>query len=182
MNGRPLSRGEVSARQFSQLSKLGFNLMRSVFAHLIGVTKEVVGSRLSEFADPSGSEWFFPRGSEAKTLYIRLYDDLEIEVEPEDLEELKVSLGRLPDVSVMADISGRIPGDAEARQFVEFMLQQFQGVAWDDYTMHCWTLDEIKSGHQVSGHPFFDYEGWHREKSGPHVQEAVAAPEESGEE
>lgn len=66
-------------------------------------------------------------------------------------------------VSVIADVPGRIPGDEEVRLFVEVMLRQFQGVAWDDYSAHCWTLDEIKAGHLVSGHPFFDYEGWCRE-------------------
>ncbi|MHB1083058.1 MAG: hypothetical protein ACYC67_26935 [Prosthecobacter sp.] len=158
--------------------------MRSVSAHLTGVTKEAAGSRWSEFAEAVGSEWFFPRGTGEATLYIRFYDDLELEAEPQDLEELKVSLGRLPDVSVMADVSGRIPGDEEVRLFVELMLRHFQGVAWDDYTTHCWTLDEIKAGHLVSGHSFFGDEGWYREKSPQHVEEleeAVAAPEEGGE-
>ena len=156
--------------------------MRSVTVHLIGVTRDVVGAHLSKIADASGHEWNFPRGSESENVYIRFYDELEVEVEPEDRERLKACLGRLPDVSVIADISGRIPGDTEVRHFVEFMLGKFHGVAWDDYTMHGWTLAEIAAGHQVSGHPFFDYAGWHDESSVQRtlqqLQEKTAAPED----
>ena len=52
-------------------------------------------------------------------------------------------------VSVIADFSGRIPGDEVVRLFVEVMLRQFQGVVWDDYSAHCWTLDEIKAARPV---------------------------------
>lgn len=138
--------------------------MRSVFVHLIGVTREAVCARLSEFADGVGDEWRFPRDSKSHTLEIGFYRDLELESEPEDLEILKASLGQLPDLIVFANISGRIPGDAEARQFVIFLLRHFRGVAWDDYTSHCWTLAEIESDHEVSGHPFFDYDGWYKER------------------
>jgi len=140
--------------------------MRSVFVHLIGVTKDAVRARLSEFADGVGDEWRYPRSSNSHTLEIGFYDDLELDSEPEELEALRLSLGRLPDLIVYTIISGRIPGDAEARQFVTFLLRHFRGVAWDDYTPHCWTLVEIESDRQVSGHSFFDYDGWYREKHG----------------
>jgi len=45
------------------------------------------------------------------------------------------------------------------------MLTEFRGVAWDDYTSHCWTLAEIQSGAKVSGHTFFNYDGWHRSRT-----------------
>ena len=140
--------------------------MRSVFVHLIGVTKDAVRDRLSEFADGVDDDWRYPRSSNLHTLEIGFYYDLELESAPGDLEALRVSLGRLPDLIVFANISGRIPGDVEARHFVTFLLRHFCGVARDDYTPHCWTLAEIESDHQVSGHPFFDYDGWHREKHG----------------
>lgn len=140
--------------------------MRSVFVHIIDASRDAVCARLTEFAEPVGNEWQFPRGSAAPLLYIGFYQELELESEPQDIELLKASLGRLPDLSVCADISGRIPGDAEARQFVAFLLQHFRGVAWNDYTAHPWTLAEIESNFPVSGHRFFDYEGWYRELHG----------------
>jgi hypothetical protein len=138
--------------------------MRSVFVHLVDATRESVSARLSEFAEPVGDdEWRFPRASSSPVLYIGFYEDLEIESEPEDIESLRASLGQMPSVIVAADISGRVPGDVEARQFVEYLLRLFRGAAWDDYTRHCWTLEELLSGAQVSGHRFFDYDGWYRE-------------------
>ncbi len=71
------------------------------------------------------------------------------------------ALGRRPELSVVADVSGRVPGDVEVRAFVECLLTRFQGVADDEFAEHCWTLSEIRSGAKVQGHHFFDYEGWH---------------------
>ena len=67
--------------------------MRSVFFHLIGVTRQVVAERLSALATPNGPEgWYLPRGSSAPVLYLGFYDDLLAEAEPADLEALTVSL------------------------------------------------------------------------------------------
>lgn len=137
--------------------------MRSIFVHLIGTSQEAVAARLSEMADPSGREWLFPSCVESKTVYLRFLEEAGLESELESQASLKSSLGRMPEVSVMADISGRIPGDAEVRHIVAFLLRHFRGVACDDYTTHCWTLDEIEADLHVQGHRFFDYEGWHRE-------------------
>ena len=71
--------------------------------------------------------------------------------------------GMLPAVTVMADVSGRVPGDDEVREFAAFLLSEFRGVDWDDYSCHCWTLVEIQSGTKADGHPFFDYSGLHHE-------------------
>lgn len=140
--------------------------MRSVFVFLVRTTMDAVRSRLADFADGDGDRWWFPPNSKDHTLEIGFYLDFDLEFEPEDREALQASLGQLPDVIVTANISGRIPGDTETRQFVTFMLRNFQGVAWDDYTPHCWTLAEIESDHKVSGHPFFDYKGWYQEGDG----------------
>lgn len=138
--------------------------MRSIFVHLIGTSQEAVAARLSEMADPSGNEWFFPRGAESKTVYLRFLEEADLEPELESQASLMSSLGRMPEVSVMADISGRIPGDAEVRHVVAFLLRHFRGVACDDYTTHCWTLDEIEAGLHMQGHRFFDCDGWYRER------------------
>ncbi len=66
-------------------------------------------------------------------------------------------------MTVMADVSGRVPGDDEVREFAAFLLSEFRGVAWDDYSCHCWTLVEIQSGTKADGHRFFDDSGWHHE-------------------
>jgi len=104
-----------------------------------------------------------PRDASAPVLYLSFYDDLWAEAEPADLESLTVSLGMMPTVSVMADVSGRVPGDVEVREFAAFMLSEFRGVAWDDYTCHCWTLSEIQSDAKADGHTFFDYDGWYHD-------------------
>lgn len=134
--------------------------MRSVIIHLVGVTRDAVRVQLSEFASGSGDCWVYPPGSNA-ALYLAFYDDLLREADPEFLEKLEASLGRLPDVSVMTDISGRIPGTTEVREFAAFLLQRFRGVASDDLASHFWTLAEIEDNVVVQGRSFFDLEGWH---------------------
>jgi hypothetical protein len=141
--------------------------MRSVCFHLIGITWQEVAGYLSAIADPNGDDgWCLPRGSASPTIFIDFYEDLEAEAEAGELAVLKTALGRMPDVVVMVQVSGRIPGDAEIAQFADMLLREFRGVAWDDYTTHCWTLPEIKSGAKAYGHKFFDYEGWRRKEHG----------------
>lgn len=133
--------------------------MRSVFFHLIGVTRQVVTDRLSSLATPNGEEsWYLPRGSSTPVLYLCFYDDLLTEAEPADVDALTASLGMMPAVTVMVNVSGRVPGDVEVREFAALMLTEFRGVAWDDYTCYCWTLSEIQSGAKADGHTFFDYD------------------------
>ena len=145
--------------------------MRSVLFHLIGVTRDEVADRLSAIATPTGSgSWNFPRSSRTAVLYISLYDDLLAEAEPADLEELTASLGALPAVSVIGDVSGSAAGDAEVRQLAALMLTEFRGVVCDDYTNHCWTLSEIQSSAKVKGHPFFDYDGWYGDRQNRPVE------------
>lgn len=133
--------------------------MRSVFAHLVGVTREAVSAKLSEVAERiDNPEWRFP-DARAHTLEIGFYDDLTMETEPEELEALRAAPGQSPDAIVYANVSGRVPGDAEARLIVTFLLQHFRGVAWDDYTSHCWTLADIQADRLAFGHHFIDYKG-----------------------
>jgi hypothetical protein len=142
--------------------------MRSVCFHLIDVARHEVAGYLSAIADPNGDDgdegWCLPRGSRSPTLFIDFYEDLEAEAETGELAILKAALGRMPDVVVMMTVSGRIPGDAEVVSFADLLMRKFRGVAWDDYTTHCWTLEEIKSRAKAYGHPFFDYAGWRRKE------------------
>lgn len=133
--------------------------MRSVFFHLADHSRDEVSRWLSTVAAPNGPDhWRLPTESDLPVLYIGFYDDLEAETEPEDLEALKAALGEIPPVILMTDVSGRVPGDTEVRDFAALVLGRFRGVAWDGYTCHCWTLSEIQTGAEVDGRTFFDYE------------------------
>jgi hypothetical protein len=71
-------------------------------------------------------------------------------------DALTAALGRLPTWCVVADISGRIPADAEVRAFVLPLLAG-GGVVQDDYSDHCWTAAEITADARVDGLSFFDH-------------------------
>src|SRR5258705_9640010 len=120
--------------------------MRSVQVHLIRARQDDVRAVLSAFArHQAPDQWLYPLGSENPTLYIEFFTDFSC-YESDDLAILERALGRLPEVSVIADVSGRVPGDLEVRAFVEFLLTRFEGVADDEFADHCWTLAEILSG------------------------------------
>jgi hypothetical protein len=137
--------------------------MRSVIIYLVDTTRDAVREQLSEFAGPNvGDEWRYPSGSSKPVLYIKFYDDYELEFEPGDLQSLQAAFGKMPDISVIANISGRVPADREVRLCAERLLGAFRGVAQDGYSDYFWTLAEIRSGARIQGHAFFDYEGWFR--------------------
>jgi len=71
--------------------------------------------------------------------------------------------GGEPAVGVIADVSGRHPGDEQVAAFVSGLLARFAGAAMDEYTTHLWSLAELRGGHRVQEHPFFDYSGWFAE-------------------
>ncbi|WP_164929082.1 hypothetical protein [Gloeobacter violaceus] len=136
--------------------------MRSIVIHLADTTREAVRTQLSEIAEyTSGDEWRYPHRSSAPVLYIQFYDDYEREVEPGEMNSLASELDQMPSVSIIAHVSGRVPGGAEVRWFTESVLGTFRGLAQDEYSPHYWTVAEIRSQAIAHGHPFFDYEGWH---------------------
>jgi hypothetical protein len=138
--------------------------MRSVYFHLIDVSQFQVAKYLYAISDPSGDDnWSFPRDAAPPVLFVGFNEDLQAEAEAEDLQLLTAALGKLPDVVVMADVSDRAPGSIEVMDFAQLLLGKFRGVAWDDYTTHCWTLPQIQSGTKVLGHAFFDFAGWQQE-------------------
>ena len=140
--------------------------MRSVVIHSVRVTRDAVSARLAQFAQAQKCEnWIYPPHSSQPSLYVEYYDDYEQEFEQEELQPLISSLGQKPDVTLIANVSGRVPGDAEVRALAECLRGAFQGVAQDEYSRHCWSLAEICSGAKQDGNGFFDYEGWHRSNS-----------------
>jgi hypothetical protein len=148
------------------VSEIKSGQMRSVVIHLVRVTRDAVSARLSQFAQAQNSEsWIYPPRSSLPVLCIEHYDNYEREFEQGELQPLIDALGQKPDVTVIANVSGRNAGDIELLAFAECLLSAFHGVAQDEYSKHCWSLAEIRSGAKQGGHKFFDYEGWHRSKS-----------------
>jgi hypothetical protein len=115
-----------------------------------------------------------PRYADQWTLDGNLYIEIEDERngylfrdwEPEDVAVLEAAAGRRPAWAVSIDISGRIPGTAEACRVAGWLLER-GGFAVDDYSAHPWTLQEIESGAVVDGLRFFDYLTYHERHHGP---------------
>jgi hypothetical protein len=140
--------------------------MRSIFIHLRDVSEDEVAAFLTRsYPLQPGPPWILDK-SRDPVLYIDFYRDLDHEFEIEDWLAVCESLGGSPTVSLVADVSGRYPGDEEVRSFVSLLLGAFEGVAQDDYSPHCWTREQVMTGHAVQGHPFFDYNGWYHEARG----------------
>jgi len=135
--------------------------MRTVSVDLFDAGTAAVAGHLNGMARmvrSTPTEWTFLVQDDV-VLYVHLheYEDYD----PDELREVAGAAGRMPSTGVMIDISGRHPGDEEVRKTVLSLLGAFDGRASDDYTSHAWTLDEIRAGGHVQGHPFFDYRGWH---------------------
>jgi hypothetical protein len=145
----------------------GSGSVRSILVHLREATEAEVATFLArQYPAQPGPPWILERSGDP-VLCIDFYGDLNQEFEVEDYFRLLEHLGGDPSVSVIADVSGRHPGDTEVVQFVRTLLQEFAGVAQDEYTSHCWTLEEVLAGHQVQAHPFFDYLGWYNDQREP---------------
>ena len=97
-------------------------------------------------------------------LYIDFYNEARQAFEADEWSALAEALGGEPAVSLGVDGSGRHARDQQVKEFLSAVLSKFHGVVQDDYTRHCWTLQEVLSGHEEEGHPFFDYNGWYKEQ------------------
>jgi hypothetical protein len=140
--------------------------MRSVFVYLKNTERCAVASVMHSFAKSlDGREWAYPADGNT-TLWIRYFDEYQSEFEPEELAVLVKALGQAPDVVLMADISGRIEGEKEARFFANTMLNAFSGVAYDGCNEHYWSLAEINADAKPLGLRFFDHQGWYDRHSG----------------
>lgn len=137
--------------------------MRSVFVFLRDTTETAVKSYLDSEYPEQREPWVeFISGDPC--LYINLYYVNPLEFEPSDWSEFIRQFGGEPTVGLMADVSGRHPGDHQVNEFVSGLLSHFSGAAMDDYTFHLWSIDELRAGQKFNGHPFFDYNGWFDEK------------------
>jgi hypothetical protein len=137
--------------------------MRSVLIHLRSATENGVTAFLAQtYPSPQAPPWLLPQADDP-VLYIELYRDMDAEYEPEELRSLADDLKGRPSISIIAHVSGRHNGDKEVLQFIDVVLGAFDGVAQDGYTPHCWTREQVMSGHEVQGHRFFDYNGWFKE-------------------
>ncbi len=144
--------------------------MRTVFVHLKSATEDECQRFLDEFAvhfaAPWGNQWNYPALDDAK-LYIEVEKfNAWDEREPEDIQRVLNALGGNCTASIVADVSGRHPGDEEVRALVLAALDRFEGVAEDDYSQRCWTRTEVLNREIVEGLGFFDYDGDYRRTHG----------------
>jgi hypothetical protein len=136
-------------------------VMRSAYFYLKDASRENLAAWLEGMASPNGDmAWRLPRDAEQPEL------DLHIDALPwpdddaERMEPVIGALGRMPECALTVDVSGEIEGTKELCAFAERVLGAFEGVIQDEYTDHCWSLAEIRSGVRVEDHPFFDFAGW----------------------
>ncbi len=104
--------------------------MRSTFIHIKGAHREQIADVLSDFS--------------VEGLYLNYYEDHREEFSWQQGEDLRERLGIFPpDVTVMADISGRIVGYQESLRLARFLLKQFDGLVQDDGE-GIWSLAELE--------------------------------------
>ena len=130
--------------------------MQTVLVYLIGTDYKEVGEYLSEHYPEQTEPWCAFAGENDAALYINFYKDFIGELEDVEIEDLVESLGKMPDVCVMADVSNRHLGEGFARKFVENLLANFKGVADDGLINYFWTLQEIRKNKFVRNYTFFD--------------------------
>ena len=114
--------------------------MRSTFIHIAGSNQQEVEQALTEFS--------------AEGIYINYYHDHPTEFSWQEGEELRELLGVFPpDVTVMADISGRIIGYEESLSLARFLLGRFAGVVQDD-GVGLWSLEDLLRDKPIDGRYF----------------------------
>ncbi|MDC0684406.1 hypothetical protein [Sorangium atrum] len=124
----------------SSASGGGRGAMRSVVVFLRDTTESAVTAHLDAAYPEQREPWVVFVAGDA-CLYINLYRHGPLEHEPEDWADIVQRLGGEPAACVIADVSGRHPGDEQVAGFVAGLLSRFSGAAMDDYTRTCgrWT-------------------------------------------
>lgn len=74
--------------------------------------------------------------------------------DPRLLRVVTAKFGHLPARLVIADISGRAPGDAEALDFVDVVRSAGPCAVFDDWSEEPWSDDELRRGRSRSGRRF----------------------------
>ncbi len=114
--------------------------MRSVFIHIKEANRQQLEITIKDL--------------DIDDLSIGYYEDHASEYSPQESEKLKERLGIFPpDITVMADISGKTVGYTEAFQLAKFILSKFEGLVQDD-SDGLWSLDELLED-KPSKHGFF---------------------------
>lgn len=134
--------------------------MRSIFALLRDTTEDEVTAYLDRTCPSQKRPWILG-GGDGPSLYIDFHRELSEECGPEEYAGLICRFGGEPAVAILAHVSGRIAGDEQVLEFLGGLLDHFDGAAMDDYSEHLWSIAELREGHRVSGHHFFDYDGWY---------------------
>lgn len=138
--------------------------MRTVFMFPVVDRAETVACLDQHLAGGDGS-WTF-----AERVYVVIDDEetgcLFRDWEPDEVALLEAALGHRPTWAVQVDISGRIDGTAEVCDLAALLLRR-GGVAFDDYSKHAWTLQEIESGAEIEGLRFFDFRAYYERHHRP---------------
>ncbi|MGW5776439.1 hypothetical protein [Streptomyces sp. NPDC003863] len=135
--------------------------MRSVFVFPAGESA-ATAARLDGLMPGKDGYW-----SDGK-LFIDFMDEqddhLLVGWTPEDVRLLDSALSHRPTWALLVSVSSHIDGTAEIRALLVHVLEA-GGVAIDDYSDHCWTLEEIDTECKVDGLGFFDFRT-HDERQG----------------
>ncbi|MFD3948041.1 hypothetical protein [Streptomyces sp. NPDC058579] len=127
--------------------------MHSVFVFPAGEST-ATAARLDRLMPGKDGYW-----SDGK-LFIDLMDEqgghLFVGWTPEDVRLLDSTLGHRPAWALLVSVSSHIDGTAEIRALLSHVLEA-GGVAVDDYSDRCWTLEEIDTECKVDGLGFFDF-------------------------
>ena len=135
--------------------------MRTVWFALIGPTIVEV-TRLLSNVYREGEVHNFIGPSDNEVLFIDVYafgSNQEVQAKEDSAELIAALHGATPTVQVVAEVSGRAPGDAEVKALAKLLLGEFVGFAFDDFVAykHAWSLAEVLDGYKFDGMHFFDY-------------------------
>jgi hypothetical protein len=135
--------------------------MRSTFIHIKGAHREQIADALSDFS--------------VEGLYLDYYEDHREEYSWQQGEDLRERLGIFPpDVTVMADISGRIVGYQESLRLARYLLTQFDGLVQDDGA-GIWSLAELEQDSLSAGGYFMESSRRHARLKVPNGEQAASS-------
>lgn len=123
--------------------------MRSIFVHYPIEGEPKIRGWLDAHAAPqSDGSWSSPNLQDAR-LYIELTTLLGLEPDWDPAERRVIAQQVAPVTGLVhVDVSGRIPGDDEARAIsLALLALSPRSRVQDDYTPHLWTADEISRGY-----------------------------------
>jgi hypothetical protein len=129
--------------------------LRSVVFHFTGVPREAIAQSLLEFGarEQVNGSWVYPASGDP-LLYINWFADSDALSVPE-WRNIEETLGAGPDVSLIADVSGRASGTADVFALARRLLTAHRGVAQDDHSNYLWKIAELEKNTLINGRRFF---------------------------